>query len=224
MKKQEYEQLNAFMQSCMNDSAHDQEHVYRVLYGALDIAETEATVDYDILITACLLHDIGRQAQIENPRLCHAEVGSEMAREYLLRNGYKKLFSDQVAECILSHRFRKEQPPKSIEAKILFDADKLDVTGAMGIARTLLYAGRLSGPLYNLKPDGTVSDGTHDPSPSFFQEYKFKLEQLYDRFFTRRGKELAAQRQQVAKDFYGALLSEVNGTYDKKDILLNILE
>lgn len=224
MKQREYEQLNTYMQSCMKDSAHDREHVYRVLYAALEIAKAEKQVNYDILITACLLHDIGRQAQIENPTLCHAEVGAKMAQEYLSANGYSSDFTEQVAECIRSHRFRKEQPPKSIEAKILFDADKLDVTGAMGVARTLLYAGRLSGPLYNLKEDGTVSDGTEDTSPSFFQEYKFKLERLYDRFFTERGKELAAQRQQAAKDFYLSLLSEVNDTYSGKDNLSTILE
>ena len=46
--------------SCMGDSAHDKEHIYRVLYSALDIAQGEAGVDYDVLIAACLLHDIAR--------------------------------------------------------------------------------------------------------------------------------------------------------------------
>ena len=58
----------------------------------------------------------------------------------------------------------------------MFDADKLDVTGAMGIARTLLYKGKVSEPLYSLLPDGTVSTGEDDTEPSFFQEYKYKLE------------------------------------------------
>ena len=224
MKQPEFERINTYMQGCMKDSAHDREHVYRVLYAALDIAKSEKDVNYDILIVACLLHDIGRQAQIENPSLCHAEVGAEAAKEYLLGCGYGQDFAEQVAECIRSHRFRKEQPPKTIEAKILFDADKLDVTGAMGVARTLLYGGRLSRPLYALKADGTVSDGTDDNTSNFFQEYKFKLERLYDRFFTVRGKELAAQRRQAARDFYHALLSEVNDTYSGKDALTNILE
>ena len=219
MKKAEFEQLNSYMQSCMKDSAHDREHIYRVLYSALDIAASEEDVNYDILITACLLHDIGRQAQIEDPSLCHAEVGSEMAHDYLCSYGYGKEFADHVAECIRCHRFRKEQPPKTIEAKILFDADKLDVTGAMGVARTLLYAGRLSGPLYNLKADGSVSDGTEDTTPSFFQEYKFKLERLYDRFFTEKGKELAAQRKKAAEDLDNALLQEVRSSYESKNRL-----
>lgn len=219
MTRNEFDRLDQYMQQSMKDSAHDREHVYRVLYSAMDIAKTENDVDYDILITACLLHDIGRQAQIENPSLCHATVGSEMAYHYLISADYEENFAKKVSDCIASHRFRKDQPPKSLEAKILFDADKLDVTGAMGIARTLLYAGRLSGPLYNLKADGTVSDGTADTTLSFFQEYKFKLERLYDRFFTQRGKEIAAQRKQAAQDFYHSLLQEVKDSYAGKEQL-----
>ncbi len=219
MTREEFERLDQYMQKSMKDSAHDREHVYRVLYAAMDIARTEADVDYDILITSCLLHDIGRQAQIENSKLCHAAVGAEMAYQYLISIGYDEPFAKQVSECIASHRFRKDQPPRSLEAKILFDADKLDVTGAMGVARTLLYAGRLSGPLYNLKADGSISDGTEDATPSFFQEYKFKLDRLYDRFFTQRGKEIAVHRKQAAKDFYQSLLAEVNDAYAGKDLL-----
>ena len=63
MTRANYEKLEGYMQSCMKDSAHDKEHVYRVLYLALDIAKTEPQTDLDILIAACLLHDISRQAQ-----------------------------------------------------------------------------------------------------------------------------------------------------------------
>lgn len=81
MKKETYIFLENYMLSCMVDSAHDKEHIYRVLYNALEIAEHEADVDYDVLICACLLHDIGRKEQFENPKLCHAQVGAAMAKE-----------------------------------------------------------------------------------------------------------------------------------------------
>lgn len=51
----------------------------------------------------------------------------------------------------MTHRFRKNRPPESPEAKILFDADKLDVTGAMGVARTLVYQGTMAQPLYSCR-------------------------------------------------------------------------
>ncbi len=222
MTRKEFDRIDAYMQQCMCDSAHDKEHVYRVLYTALDIAQAEENVNYDVLIAAALLHDIGRQAQIENSSLCHAMVGADMAQTFLIRCGYDNDFVEAVAQCIRSHRFRKDRPPQSLEAKILFDADKLDVTGAMGAARTLLYAGKLSGPLYNFAADGTVSDGTNDTTASFFQEYKFKLERLYDRFFTARAQELAMERQAAARDFYEALLKEARSAYAGKEKLPDI--
>ena len=88
--------LETYMISCMEDSAHDKEHVYRVLYNALRIAKKEQNVDYDVLICACLLHDIGRKEQFENPKLCHAIVGSEKAYSFLLRNGFEVQYAKKV--------------------------------------------------------------------------------------------------------------------------------
>ncbi len=104
---------------------------------------------------------------------------------------------------------------RSIEAKILFDADKLDVAGAIGIARTLLYKGQVSEPLYSVCPDGSVSGGENDTAPSFFQEYKYKLEKLYENFLTKKGAELAIERQEAAVAFYESLRREVGMSYEK---------
>ena len=213
MTKEIYTAIERYMHGIMDDSAHDCQHVYRVLYNALEIAKAEPAVDYDILISACLLHDIGRPDQVADPSLCHAEVGSEKAYRFLLGLGMTEAFASQVRHCILTHRFRKNLLPQTIEARILFDADKLDVTGAIGIARTLLFKGTVTKPLYRLLPDGTISDGTHDIGHSFFREYKFKLEKLYDRFLTQKGAELAKERQAIAKAYYESLYREVNEGY-----------
>ena len=221
MTKKEFEQIERYMLECMKDSAHDKDHIYRVLYNALNIAKAEKNVDHDVLITACLLHDIGRKEQYENPELSHAEVGAEKAHNYLIDNGYDELFADKVGHCILTHRFRQNNAPSSLEAKILFDADKLDVTGALGVARTLLYQGKVGEPLYSLLHDGTVSDGEGDFAPSFFQEYKYKLEKMYNRFYTERGKELAMQRRGAVVDFYNELMREVKASAEGGKELLN---
>ena len=202
------------MLSCMEDSAHDKEHIYRVLYHALEIAKTESNVDYDILISSCLLHDIGRSEQFKNPSLCHAQVGSEKAFQFLIAHGFDANFAEQVKHCIQTHRYRKNSEPKTIEAKILFDADKLDATGAMGIARTLVYKGIVTEPLYSLLPNGMVSTGENDTDPSFFQEYKYKLEKLYTKFYTAKGMELARERQKAAITFYAHLYEEAKLAYE----------
>lgn len=213
MDKKTYSLLENFMLSCMEDSAHDKEHVYRVLYNALDIAKTESNVDYNVLIASCLLHDIGRKEQFENPALCHAAVGSSKAYNFLLGHGFEIGFAEKVKQCIQTHRYRKNNIPQSLEAKILFDADKLDVAGAMGIARSLVYKGIVSEPLYSLLPDGTVSDGGSDSVSSFFQEYKYKLENLYSKFYTARASQLAKERQHIAEDFYNSLYQEASLPY-----------
>ena len=225
MDRQTYALLEGYMHTCMEDSAHDREHVYRVLYAALDIARAEGGADMDVLVAACLLHDIGRKEQFEDGTLCHAKVGAEKARTFLLERGFGAEFAEHVAACIRTHRFRKDSPPESIEAKILFDADKLDVAGTMGVARTLLYNGRMGEPLYSLTADGTVSDGAGDAEPSFFQEYKFKLEKLYGAFLTQRGRELALARREGAERFYRSLLAEVTDTADLgRELLKDLLE
>jgi uncharacterized protein len=205
--------IENYMLEKMSDSAHDCEHVYRVLNYALDIAEHERGADYDVLITACLLHDIARSEQFANPALDHAAAGAEMAKSWLLSNNHTPEFAGRVGDCIRAHRFRSNAPPASLEAKILFDADKIDVCGAMGIVRTIQYADAVERPVYTLSPDGAVLDGTYDEAPSVLKEYKYKLEKIYGKFFTDRGAELAAERQQNAVAFYNAILSEAQSCY-----------
>lgn len=209
----------------MKDSAHDKEHVYRVLYTALEIAQGEQGADSDILVAACLLHDIGRAEQYENPSLCHAEVGAKKAYKFLVDGGFDTDFAQRVAECISCHRFRGDNPPESIEAKILFDADKIDVTGTLGIARTLYYQGIIGEPLYYVDENGGVIKGATDNRESFFKEYKYKLERVYDRLCTETGRRIANGRRASAVSFYNSMLSEVEDTYKNGVALLkNVID
>jgi len=213
MNRKTYETIETYMLSKMDDAAHDCQHIYRVLYMALDIAAHEAGADMDVLIAACLLHDIGRERQYENPALCHAIEGGAMAYAYLARLGFGEARARRVQQCVASHRYRSEAPPESVEAKILFDADKLDAAGSVGIARTLQYGGRLGRPLYTLDDAWNVSDGADTSTPSFFHEYHFKLKRVYNRLYTERGNQIAAARRQAAERFYDDLLGEVQTAY-----------
>ena len=69
MTRAQYDLIEGKMLACTEDSAHDREHIYRVLHLALELAATEPGCDREVLAAACLLHDIGRPAQfadIEN--------------------------------------------------------------------------------------------------------------------------------------------------------------
>ena len=220
MQRDMYLKIEKHMLSCMNDGAHDCQHIYRVLYSALDIAN-EYNTDNDVLIAASLLHDIGREAQFSNPKLDHAIIGADMAFGYLQTVGWPESKAHHVKDCIATHRYRSNNPPVSIEAKILFDADKLDVTGTMGIARTLAYKGIVAEPLYYVDEKGNVLDGNDDEKPSFFQEYNWKLKHVYDKFFTNCAKVMAKDRRQVSVEFYENMYNEVKSTHQIGLKLLN---
>lgn len=224
MKKETYSLLENYMLSCVGDSIHAADHIYRVLFAALDIASTEPGADTDLLIAACLLHDVGRPEEAADPSLCHARVGAEKAFCFLLDSDFPEDFAQKVRHCVAAHRFRSDTPPESLEAKILFDADKLDVTGAIGIARTLAYGGRYGEPLYTLLPDGSVCDGSGGAPASFLHEYRFKLEHLYENFFTPRGAQLARQRQDAARAFYENILGELRTACGGRRLLEDLLQ
>lgn len=209
MDRQHWTKLEEYMLLRMQDSAHDRQHVYRVLNNAIEIAKGEERVNMEVLMVAALLHDIGRADEKADPKADHAITGGDRAYQALIDLGYDHVFAEHVRQCIRTHRFRRNDPPATIEAKILFDADKLDVCGAVGIARTLMYSGAHDRPIYTTNPDGSIRDGKGDTEDSFFREYRFKLEGMYDRFLTRRGAELARERRKAAVDFYEALLAEV---------------
>lgn len=212
MNKDTYRVIEEYMLDCMRDSAHDSQHIYRVIYHALDIASFES-VDYEILLAACLLHDIGREAEFEDHTKSHAEIGAVMAFDFLRGIGWDEARARHVSDCIASHRFRTDNKPGTIEARILFDADKLEASGVTGLARVLIYKGEVSHPIYTLTPDGSVSDGSsRDDAPSFFHEYHYKMKRVYDSFHTSRAKEIATQRHDAAVSMYNSLLQEVRST------------
>ncbi|MDR2751018.1 MAG: HD domain-containing protein [Clostridiales bacterium] len=207
-----YRKVEKYMNKCMS-GVHDSEHARRVLFYALDIAATEPDADIDIVVIASLLHDIGRMAQTKDKKVNHAEEGALMARKWLLKEGYPKEFADAVAECIATHRFRSGNEPKTLEAKIVFDADKVDTTGAIGIARAIAYGGEEHEPLYLLDENGQVSDGKSDKENSLMKESWKKIRVIGDRFLTKRGKELGLERAEIAQRTIDAIIAEARACY-----------
>lgn len=85
------------------------------------------------------MHDIGRKAEMKSRgQFCHAEKGAELAGKILFKHKIDQDIIDNVTHCIISHRYRNQNIPKTIEAKVLFDADKLDSIGAVGIGRDFI--------------------------------------------------------------------------------------
>ena len=206
MTEKLFDTIKTYMCSCMKDSAHDIAHVNRVLNMAMYISKNYENVNQDVVIAAALLHDIGRDAEFRNPMVCHAVVGGEMAKSFLYSETHDHEFALHVGSCIATHRYRINCKPSTLEAKIIFDSDKLDVTGAMGIARTLLYEGKMNIPLYVCDEQDDKIDFTRE---SFLNEYNYKLRKIYDSFYTPEAKMIARNREKISSDFYNALLKEI---------------
>lgn len=221
MTRAEYTKIETHMLTLMKDSAHDPMHIFRVLCNALRIAEREPDADMDVVIAASLLHDIGREAQSKNLELDHAQIGANMALEFLPTLGWNDMKAAHTCDCIRTHRFRRGDEPKSIEAKIVFDADKLDAVGAIGVARTLNYGGQYNEPLYALDGSGEIlTAGGGAEISTFFQEFNYKLIRLYDKFYTKRGAEIAESHRAAATDFYRSLESEIMNAHKSGNSIL----
>ncbi len=121
-------------------SHHDRSHVERVYNTAIRIGEAEGA-DLDVVKASALLHDVARSMEDEGKIRDHASEGAKIAEKILEEVGFPSEKILKVARCIESHRFKKGIQAESLEAQILQDADRLDVIGAVGIARVFMKGG-----------------------------------------------------------------------------------
>lgn len=189
--------------------SHGWDHVERVLRNAEHIAETEPVADLFIIRTAAILHDIAREEQDRSEgNICHAERGSEKARIFLRKKGLDEERTEHIARCILTHRFRNSHVPETIEEKILYDADKLDSTGAVGIGRAFLFAGEVGARLHNPEVDIRHTD-SYSYEDTAYREYIVKLQKIKEKMLTREGRRIAQERHRFMEEFFARLTDEV---------------
>ncbi len=218
MTKELFNIIENYMKLCVKESAHDREHIYRVLGNCLKIAEQEDNVDYDILLTAALLHDIGRDGQKKK----HNEIGAEMAKEYLGMIDFPVEKISAVHNAILTHNNESYGKQETIEAKILYDADKLDAIGIMGISRSLIGIGNYNNPMYVIK-DSKIDIDENCDTDTFVRYYKRCLAKNYDRFYTQTARNIADSQKKIDTDFFNSLLSLVNENCKELNKLNDIL-
>ena len=190
--------------------SHDWEHTLRVHRLCLKIGPKEGA-DMKTLEAAALLHDIGRSAQDQsNGLICHAEKGAAMAADMLAGLGFEAARKRNIIHCIRSHRFRNGHRPETIEARVLFDADKLDAIGAVGVARAYLFAGELGACLHN--PHLPVEQARpYSRDDTGYREYVVKLSKIRQRMLTHEGRRMAEQRHAFMVQFFDRFLDEYDG-------------
>lgn len=216
-----HKKIIEIIQNKLTCSAHNLDHIFRVYNLCLLIAKYEKDVDLEVLTPAALLHDIARVEESEDKtgEIDHAVLGSKIAEAILRKLDYQEETIQKIKHCIVVHRFRTGNEPKTIEAKILFDSDKLDVIGASGVARTFMLAGQfgqrltVNEPLNDYFKSNTVENGRlkdvskHTP----FIEYEIKFKKIPDKLYTNKAKEIGKERIKFMEDYFNKLKLEIEG-------------
>jgi uncharacterized protein len=184
-------------QMSVKDLHHGFEHSLRVCRYALEIGKQE-NADLWVVEIASYLHDIGRGHEEGE---YHTETSSRLARSFLKKLGLPENQIERVTHCVETHS-RKEQhrkTPKTLEAQVLYDADGLEMIGAVGILRIALSS--------------VVSDRGWN---HILKKAKWRLD-IIDDFLTPSGKTIAKTRKKLVNDFANQLTRELE-TSDKQKV------
>jgi uncharacterized protein len=196
------------------DPVHGFDHVLRVYRLAERLARLEGA-DEQIVLAAVLLHDAqGGSAGQAASRLDHQHASAEFAGQVLMAEGWPEARIAAVQHCIRAHRFRDQrEQPATLEAQVLFDADKLDAIGAIGVARAVAYAALAGQPAYaSPSPHFLQGGGLALGEPhSAYHEYLFKLRKLIARLYTPTARAIATERHAYMAEFFERLEKEIQG-------------
>ena len=186
-------------------SCHDFDHTLRVINNADILLKSHPQADGETVRLAALLHDIARPEEDKSRgKVCHARRGAEIAPELLRQTGFPEEIIPAVSDAIRTHRFRDKNEPQTLEADIVFDADKLDSLGAAGIGRAFLFAGHENARLHNTEEEALASEA-YSKNDTAYREYLVKLRYLPRRMRSAAGRKRAVERAAFMEEFFERL-------------------
>jgi uncharacterized protein len=199
------------------DAAHDFDHLVRTISIAETIQRQEGG-DLSIIWAAVALHDIG-QARERKYGGDHALIGAEMAEKLLTGTIFPQTSIPAVQQAIRDHRLSGGNIPQTLEGRILYDADKIDCLGAIGIGRLYCITGYYKQKVYSPVPDDIVQplsaqqfrELRRRPDYSPYIEFQLLFGNLPTRMTTPTGKDLARERYDFMQAFFDRLRKEVEG-------------
>jgi uncharacterized protein len=190
-----------------SDSAHDFQHIMRVLKNAQKIARKERA-NIRLVTAAVLLHDIISYPKSDPRSKNSSSESAIMARKILKKYHYTSDEIETISDAIRDHSFSKGVTPRSLEGKILQDADRLDAIGAIGIARTFAVGGAENRSFYN-KDDPFCKNRIPNDKIYTLDHFYRKLLLLEKKMNTKSGKREARNRTRVLKKFINDLQKEI---------------
>ena len=190
-----------------SESSHDFDHTLRVCRNAEKLLEQLPEADKDVVRLAALLHDIARPEEKGNNRVCHAKLGAKMTEKILKELKIEESFAQRIVSAVRTHRYRDNNAPETLEAQIVYDADKLDSLGAVGIGRAFLFAGKFGARLHNTEKEA-LTHRVYSKEDTAYREYLVKLRKLPDAMLTAPGKRMALERIGFMQEFFARLNEE----------------
>ena len=193
--------------SMASDPAHDLSHVRRVVQNTLKLTATEGG-DPAITIPAAWLHDCVSVAKNSPLRNQASRLAAEEAVRFLTSVDYPAQLLPQIYHAIEAHSFSANIQTKSLEARIVQDADRLEAVGAIGIARCFLTGGSMGTPLYD-PTDPFAQTREPDDRRYTLDHFYCKLLGLADTMQTDAGRAEAQKRTDYMKSFLQQLGTEI---------------
>lgn len=191
-----------------NDSAHDFEHVMRVYKNAQKICTLEKANE-KLVLSAALLHDIVSYPKSDKRSKLSSIQSAKKSEQILKKYDFSKEEISIISDAIRDHSFSQNKTPRTLEGKILQDADRLDALGAIGIARVFATGGSLKRPFYNID-DPFCKTRTPDDKTWTVDHFFQKLLKLKSLMNTKSGKAEAKKRTSVLKEFLKQLKQEIS--------------
>ncbi len=189
------------------DAAHDLSHIRRVLANAKRFAQVEGA-DLAVVIPAAWLHDCVTVPKDSAKRPFASKMAADTAVTYLQKIGYPTQYHEGIAHAIAAHSFSAQIPCKTIEAKVVQDADRIDAIGAIGIARCFMIGGLMGRIIYN-EDDPFCTTRQPDDSVATIDHFYTKLFKLETTMQTNAGRHEAHARTEYMRDFLAQVGCEI---------------
>jgi uncharacterized protein len=161
-----------------------------------------------VVIPAAWLHDCATVAKNSAARSKASQLSADKAERILQEINYPAGYIDAIKHAIAAHSFSAQIEPKSVEAQVIQDADRLDALGAIGIARCFMIGGGLGTRLYD-PLDPFADSRALDDRANVIDHFYVKLLALADMMTTRAGKEEAHRRTAFMIRYLDQLRQEI---------------
>ncbi|MFB9240099.1 HD domain-containing protein [Massilia antarctica] len=193
--------------ACGDDGAHDINHLHRVWRNAQALLASHPEADALAVMAACYLHDLVNLPKNHPQRAMASRQSAELARRELAAIDFPAARLDSVAHAIETHSFSAALPPRTIEAQLVQDADRLDALGAVGLARLFYIAGQMGSALAH-PSDPLALERERDDRAYALDHIDVKLARLPAMMQTAAGRALAEARLAQLTAFRAAFAQE----------------